>query len=42
MVDIKFLAMCVIIMQISNLFEFYKIKEEIRKLKEIKNDRNCQ
>ena len=32
--DIEFLAMCVIIIQISNLFEFYKIKEEIKKLKE--------
>ena len=29
----KFLAMCLIIIQISNLFEFYKIRKEIKELK---------
>lgn len=36
--DIKFLAMCVIIIQISNLFEFYKLKQHIKKLNNRIND----
>ena len=32
----KFLAMCLIIIQISNLFEFYKIRKEIKELKKEK------
>lgn len=33
----KFIAMCLIIIQISNLFEFYKIKKWIKNIEEKEN-----